>query len=226
MPAPASTNWQSSKGLAIVEFVVVALIFVADWQGLVPFSKTPFILLFAWLSLRLRGVSWQDLGLKRYRSWGMTVALGIAGGVAIEAFELFIGQPLLVWITGKQPDLEDFRVLTGNLKMTLLALALAWTLAAFGEELVYRGYLLNRLADSGNRTRLAWFCSLIASSVVFALAHTYQGITGIVEAGIDGFFLALMYLRTGRNLSVPIVAHGIQDTVDVFLIYLGKYPGM
>jgi membrane protease YdiL (CAAX protease family) len=226
MPAPASTTWQSRKGLAVVEFVVVALIFVADWQGLVPFSKTPFILLFAWLSLRLRGVSWQDLGFRRYRSWGMTMALGIAGGVAIEAFELFVSQPLLVWLTGKPADLEDFRVLTGNLKMTLLALALAWTLAAFGEELVYRGYLLNRLADSGNRTRLAWLCSLIASSVVFALAHTYQGITGIVEAGIDGFFLALMYLRTGRNLSVPIIAHGIQDTVDVLLIFLGKYPGM
>jgi hypothetical protein len=25
--------------------------------------------------------------------------------------------------------------------------------------------------------------------------------------------------------SVPIVAHGVQDTIDVLLIFLGKYPG-
>jgi uncharacterized protein len=226
MSTSATKDWRDSKWLIVGECAVVALFFIADWQGLIPLSKTPFILLFAWLSLRLRKLRWRDLGLKLYRSWGMTIGLGIAGGIAIEAFELFVSHPLLIWLTGTPPDLEDFRILTGNLKTTLLAIALAWILAAFGEEMVYRGYLMNRLADFGNRTRLAWFCSLMISSLVFALAHTYQGLTGVVEAGIDGFFLALMYLRTDRNLSVPIIAHGVQDTVDVMLIYLGKYPGM
>jgi membrane protease YdiL (CAAX protease family) len=41
-----------------------------------------------------------------------------------------------------------------------------------------------------------------------------------------GLLLGIMYLRTGRNLAVPIVAHGIQDSIDVILIFLGKYPGM
>jgi CAAX protease family protein len=50
--------------------------------------------------------------------------------------------------------------------------------------------------------------------------------TGIAENIIDGAILGLLYLATGRNLLAPIIAHGIQDTVDVLLIYSGHYPGM
>jgi hypothetical protein len=30
----------------------------------------------------------------------------------------------------------------------------------------------------------------------------------------------------GHNLAIPIVAHGMQDTIDAFLIYSGNYPGL
>ncbi len=63
-------------------------------------------------------------------------------------------------------------------------------------------------------------------SIVFGYAHLYQGATGIVENTIDGLLLGLMYLRCDRKLSVPIIAHGVQDTVDFLLIFAGKYPGM
>ena len=41
-----------------------------------------------------------------------------------------------------------------------------------------------------------------------------------------GVLLGLLYLGSGRNLSVPIVAHGVADTVDLLLIFFGKYPGV
>lgn len=223
---PPATDWRNSKWLAFGELAVVALIFVADWRHLIPFTKTPFLLLFGWLSLRVRGTGWRSIGLSRYRSWAATLATGIACGALLEGFELFISQPLLVRFTGEKPDLSDFQVLTGNLKYTLVALALAWTVAAFGEEMVYRGYLLNRVADLGRGTRRAWWCSLLVVSTVFGFAHTYQGITGVVETALDGALMALMYFGTGRNLSVRILAHGIGDTVDLLLIFLGKYPTM
>jgi uncharacterized protein len=129
-------------------------------------------------------------------------------------------------LLGKQPDLEDFRALTGNLKLTLLFVTLTWLLAAYGEEMVYRGYLMNRVADLLNRTRPAWIISLILVHVAFALAHAYQGWTGVIDEGLMGLLLGVIYLRTGRNLAVPIIAHGIGDTIDFLLIFLGKYPGM
>ena len=60
----------------------------------------------------------------------------------------------------------------------------------------------------------------------FGLAHAYQGVTGIIDEGLAGLLLGVIYLRTGRKLSVPIIAHAIEDAVDFVLIFLGKYPCM
>ena len=43
-----ASNWHDSKWLANGELVVVALIFVADARHLIPFSKTPFLLVAGW----------------------------------------------------------------------------------------------------------------------------------------------------------------------------------
>jgi uncharacterized protein len=222
----SASDWRQSKWLAVAELIVVALIFYADFKHHIYFSKTPYLLLFGWLSLRVRKLRWRDVGLKRFRNWKTTIALGIAFGVLLECLELFVTQPLLVKFLHKQPDLDVFQALHGNIKWTLLALVGAWTLAAFGEEMVYRGYLMNRVADLFNRTRPAWIISLIAVHVGFGLAHAYQGWTGIIDEGLMGLLLGIIYLRTGRNLSVPIIAHGISDSIDFLLIFLGKYPGM
>ena len=221
-----AANWRQSKWLVIAELVVVILIFVADARHLIPLSKTPFLLLLGWISLRARKIGWAQVGLSRYRNWKLTLCLGVAAGLLLEGFQLFVSQPLLVRWLHKQPDLETFRALNGNLKWTLIAIVGAWTLAAFGEEMVYRGYLMNRVADLFNRTRSAWIISLIAVHVGFGLAHAYQGLTGVIDEGLMGLLLGLIYLRTGRNLSVPIIAHGVADSIDVVLIFLGKYPGM
>ena len=225
-PEKGATGWRHSKWLTVAELVIVALIFYADFRHLIFFSKTPYLLLFAWLSLWARKLRWRDVGLSVFRNWKTTVGWGVAAGLLLEAFELFVSQPLLVRFLGKNPDLEDFRPLIGNLKLTVLFLALTWTLAAFGEEMVYRGYLMNRIADLFNRTRRAWLLSLVVVHVGFALAHAYQGITGAIDEGLMGLLLGVIYLRTGRNLAVAIIAHGIGDSIDFLLIFLGKYPGM
>src|SRR5580704_14329317 len=212
-------SWRESWWLAFCEFAIVGLTFFLDRRHLIPVSKTPFLLLLAWVSMRLRGVRWRDVGFARYRNWRLTQIFGIVAGAVAETFQLLVTQPLLARLTGKQPDLADFRILSGNVKWTLIALAFTWTLAAFGEELVWRGYLMNRVAGLGQRTRLAWVCSLLVVNAVFGLAHSNQGVTGIIEEGIAGVLLGLMYLGTGRNLAVPIVAHGVQDTIDMILIF-------
>jgi len=224
--AGAPIGWRQSKWLALVELAIVALIFIADAHHHIYVSKTLYLLLLGWVSLRVRKLRWRDVGFSLNRSWSSTLALGVAGGIILEIIELFVTQPFLTRLMGKPPDLADFRILTGNIKYTLVALALAWTLAAFGEELVWRGYVMNRVADLGNRTRLAWFCSLVVVHAAFGLAHSYQGVTGIIQEGFSGLLLGLIYLRTGKNLSVPIIAHGVSDTLDILLIFLGKFPGL
>ena len=223
---PAPGDWRNNRWLIVGELLVVAFIFYADALHWIFFSKTPYLLAFGWLSMRLRRVSWKCVGLTLFRDWKSTLLYGFAAGLFLECFQLFISQPFLVRILHKQPDLELFQSLRGNWKVTLIFIALAWTLAAFGEEMVYRGYLMNRVADFFQRTRAAWIISLVVVHVGFGLAHAYQGITGIIDEGLSGLLLGILYLRTGRNLAVPIVAHGLIDTIDFVLIYAGKYPGM
>jgi membrane protease YdiL (CAAX protease family) len=222
----AATSWRESKWLILADVTAVGLIFLADQYHWIKFSKTPYFFVIGCISLWLRKKRWRDVGFRLFRSWRATLGYGVAAGISMELFQLLVSQPLLVLLTGQQPDLEQFRPLIGDAKLLLAAGVAVWVLAAFGEEMVFRGYLMNRVADLGNRTRLAWIVSLVVVNALFGLCHGGQGITGIIDEGFMGLLLGLIYLGCGRNLAVPIVAHGVQDSVDIVLIFLGKYPGM
>jgi hypothetical protein len=212
--------------LVPAELAILAALFVSDAYHHIFISKTPYLFLLGWASLRWRGMRWKDVGFTRPRSWGVALLVGVLAGLFIEAFELFISQPLLARWLGKMPDLSNFAAVQENVKLTLIYLLLIWILAAFGEELVYRGYLMNRLAGLFHDTRAAWVMSLIVIAIVFGCSHTGQGATGMLENIWDGLLLCALYLACGRNLAAAIVAHGVTDTVDLLLMYWGKYPGM
>lgn len=219
-------TWRDSRWFVFVEFTVIVAVYVARQQHILKVSATPYLFLLGWISLRLRRVQWKQIGFTRYRTWARTLLFGIAYGVGLELFDLFGKQPLLTRLLGKPPDLSGFPAVRGNLKRALLLMALIWVLAAFGEELVYRGYLMNRVADLGRGTRTAWIVSLLLVSALFGFSHYHQGLTGILEEGSDGLILGLIYLVYRRNLAIPILAHGVCDTVDIALLFVGKYPGM
>jgi uncharacterized protein len=223
---PWRQRLQESPWVITAELTLIAAVFAADAYHLILFSKTPYLLALGWLSMRLRGQRWRDIGLSFPPNWRRLLLIGIAAGIAMELLELFATQPLLVALTGKYPDLSDFHDLIGNVRLLLLLVAGSWILAGVGEELVWRGYILNRVADLLGRRRLGWAMSIGIVSIVFGLAHSYQDWTGIIENSIDGALLALLYIACGRNLIAPIVAHGVTDTLDSLIIFSGHYPGM
>lgn len=223
---PLQQRLRHSVWLAGAEFAIVAGLFYADVYHHIYISKTPYLFLLGWASLRLRGMRWKDVGFARPRSWGKAILVGVTVGVCMEALELFVTQPLLARWLGKMPDLSDFAGVVGNLKVFLIYLVLIWTLGPLGEEIVYRGYLMNRVAGVFRETKAAWVLSLIVVSVVFGCGHLDQGATGMIENVWNGLLLGALYLACGRNLAVPIIAHATTDTLDLVLMYLGKYPGM
>lgn len=238
--AAGATPWSRSAWFAAIELAAVVALYVADAHHLVPFSNTPFLLLLGWASLRMRGLRWRDVGLLRPADWRRTLLIGVAAGLAMESFALLVTEPLIAKAFGHHPDLSDFKFLVGSLKALLVLQLLNWTLAAFGEEMVYRGYLMNRVADLAGRLgvrprsdgsavapRGAWVAALIVVSVLFGWAHAEgQGLPGMAQEGFNGFLLGLLYLGNRRRLAVPIVAHGVSNTLAFVLIYLGRYPGV
>jgi membrane protease YdiL (CAAX protease family) len=212
---------RESKPLIALEVSVAILILTAYLADYLPLSETPFLLLLGWLSLRVRGVGWKGVGLKRPARWGQAVTLGAVTGVTYQFFGSYVLEPLIVRLTRHPVDLSQFANLRGNVFLLLLLLALVWTFAAFGEEFVYRGYLMNRVAELAGGGAAAWAVSLAFVSALFGVAHLYQGVSGILVNAAAGLVYGAVYLRAGRNLWAPVIAHGVYDTVGLALLYFG-----
>jgi membrane protease YdiL (CAAX protease family) len=137
------------------------------------------------------------LGFGFSRGWLRELALGLAGG------PLVTGLLVLILVTTGSVSLA----LTPNLSTSLGALPLflvLFTLAAAVEELVFRGYLLQSLAEGSRR----WIAGLLFC-IVFTWGHadnpdvTIIGITNIFLAGV---ILVILYFQT-RRLWLPIGFH-------------------
>lgn len=212
----------NTRVAAALEIVVVLLITVGHRVvHIIPVDETLPILALAWLSLWLRGIGWRGVGFSRPTSWKRTVALGIATGIALQLLSEFVTEPLINRVTGKVTDVSAFKPLVGNFKLALLYFGVVWTLAAFGEELTYRGYLLNRVADLGGRGILAWAASLAFVTCLFGFGHSYQGLAGTIDTGIHGLILGIVYFASRRNLWASILAHGVSDTIAIALVFSG-----
>lgn len=213
-------------GLLAVELLLIAGLFWADEQGWIPLSKTPFLLAVGWASMRLRGVGWREAGLRLPAHWRKLTALGIAAGVVMWSFEFFVEMPLLHKLLGYWPDLTTFNDLVGSVPLLAVYLVLNWVLAAFGEEMMWRGYALPRIAQFCGTGLRAWVIALIVVNAAFGLAHLYQGPSGMIQATAAGVLLGVLYLATGRNLVAPVLAHGVSNSIDFVVMYLGLYPGV
>jgi membrane protease YdiL (CAAX protease family) len=211
--------------LAVLELAIAAAIFAgANFLDVVPVSETPWILALGWISLRLRGQGLRSVGLRRPASWRRTILVAAATAIALQLLSIHVTEPLLTRLTGQPLDLSRFRPVVGNLPLAAFYLVVIWTLAAFGEELVYRGYLLNRAADLGGGTPIAFVTSCVIIAVLFGLGHVYQGATGALDSVISGLVLGACYLLAGRNLWLPILTHGFIDTIGLGLVFLDLVP--
>jgi membrane protease YdiL (CAAX protease family) len=181
------------------------------------FGGLVLVLLFRWL----KGDAWSSLGLGRPESWRRTLLLAVAATAVLKVAGLFALNVLTPLLGGETPDLSRFAALKGNLPMLLGTLASVWITAAFIEEVIYRGFLMGRLARIFGGSRGAWLAALALSSVLFGLLHVYQGLPGVIVTGFMGFLLGGVYLLAGRNLWVVILAHGLTNTISLLLVYYG-----
>lgn len=168
---------------------------------------------------RMEAGSLEPLGFGRHRlastliwSFGIVVAM-IAFGSAL--------LPFIERLLGMRSDLSAYGALAGNVPAALKLLGMALTSAAFGEEILFRGFLLHQLTailGSGNAARRS---AVAISGIAFGLAHFNQGLFGIATTGVVGMIFAWAWFRTGRNLWSLILAHALVDTYSIAMLYFG-----
>jgi membrane protease YdiL (CAAX protease family) len=137
------------------------------------------------------------LGLGFSRGWLRELALGLAGGL------LATGLLVLILVATGSVSLSlspDLSISFGALPLFLVL----FTLAAAVEELLFRGYFLQSLAEGSRR----WIATLLLC-IPFTWGHadnpdvTIIGITNIFLAGV---ILVILYFQT-RRLWLPIGFH-------------------
>jgi membrane protease YdiL (CAAX protease family) len=175
-----------------------------------------------WL-LRRTGHSWSDVGLSRPKSWWRVAAL-VAAGYAMLAVVMMVLLPAALQLAGASPPkLAAFAALKNNLLQYLFfAIPVSLGTAAFIEEMFARGYLLNRLAQIFGPGRSAhWWLAAIAQGVLFGIAHSYQGLGGVIVTSMIGILFGALYLIGRRNLWACIILHGLIDLVTMTAFFLG-----
>jgi membrane protease YdiL (CAAX protease family) len=93
--------------------------------------------------------------------------------------------------------------------------------AAFGEELVFRGFLLTRLEILLGGGLSATATAVAGQALLFGVAHWYLGLRGVSTAALIGLAYGVVYVCNGRNLAPLIVAHGLTDSLSLIAIYSG-----
>ena len=185
-------------------------------------NEVLILLVVAILSFRLRDGRWLPDGLRRPESWRRIILIAI-GAVVLRNV---LGELVILPLGGRlwpQPEQlpEGADAITGNPGQALLALLLVWTFAAFGEEIVYRGYLLTRGAEVGGRSKGALWVAAVVASVLFGIGHYYKGPAGMIDSGVAGLIFGAAYLLAGRSLWACVLAHGLHDTLAVGWAFLG-----
>jgi len=220
-PLQANRLPRGQRWISLAEFVVGGAIVIGHNVYHVVPNEVPLLFVIGLISFRLRDGGWRPMGLGWPTSWRRTVLIALGAAALRILIGTLVIDPITAhfWPPAIAPSGMD--AITGHLTVALRWLAIVWTFAALGEEIGYRGYLMNRAADAGGGSRAAYWAAAVAVSVLFGYGHYYKGPAGIVDSGMAGLVLGTAYLLSGRNLWVCILAHGFVDTIGLIAVFLG-----
>ena len=205
--------------LLIILILVAAIILITSFRrvpGIGVVNALAIIVLLFWV----RGDGLVGLGFFLPESWTGTILLSFLLGVGIQLASTLFLEPFSDRVTKSTTDHSLFESLRGNLKNFLILLVSVWVLVSFLEEIIFRGYMMGDIAKLIGTSKPALAVNLVLTSVLFGLAHWYQGKSGALSTGIIGAVLGILFISSGFNLWLPILTHGFIDTIGLFLIYI------
>jgi membrane protease YdiL (CAAX protease family) len=167
--------------------------------------------LVVWLGFISRRYDVLALGFSRI-SWTATLSLFVwltIVGEGITAFTLawFPEQMVEQLLTAFTPE---------SVLSWLIFLVMATLIAPIGEEIVFRGFILNSYAQAIGAHRAVW-----VSAILFGLAH--HSPPHVVAAFFSGLIFA-RFVIAGGSLWASIVAHGLVNFSSTVMMHVNHSP--
>ncbi len=174
------------------------------------------LILLIWFGIHLRGVRMRDLIGGRWKTveaFLLDVALAI-GFWFTSILLLFVVRVALgtIDLHNMQKSVDDaVKILGPMAPHTYLEAGLFVLLsvcAGLFEEIIFRGYLQRQF-------RALWqnaIVGIVASAIVFGLAHAYQGKRMMFVIGVYGMFFGIL-AHFRKSLRPGMMAHAFQDSI-------------
>lgn len=200
---------------ALGGFGPIGIVFILAVLLVGPLLGASLVLVWAWRTK----TPWRDLGFVRMRprGWVLTIVGGIVAGIALKLLMKAVMMPLL----GAPPINPAYSYLNGNTSAIPGMIANVIITAGFGEEILWRGFLFERLGKLLGTARRAKILTVLITSALFGLAHYMnQHWMGVEQAFIVGLIVGTYFAITG-NIWPLIVTHAAFDVFAVLIVYYG-----
>lgn len=204
------------KSLFIVS-VIVASLLLSIFAGQL---GTLLLYIVVFITLWAGRWDWKYFGITR-PNWPKTILKAFCFTIGIFILNDFFIQPLIEFYFGRI-DLSELSGIEGNVLNYVVFILLGWILGGFCEEIIFRGYVLKRLANIFGDTNKAWLLSAVLAAIVFGFVHNYQGPAGIITTACIAFLFGLIFMVNKENLIVLMLIHGFYNMIAISLIYFGK----
>jgi len=214
---------KNSNLLLVLDVLLIAFAMLFPHYGHLPMYAYPFVVLgLIWIYLNLTGESFNSIGFRFSDLKMRALLVGGAVGLVYAAFHFWLLGPFITHLGFKHTNLSDFNFIRHNPLNYIFVILLAAVLVIPYEEIVFRGFILNRtkriFSDSGSVLSF----SGITTSILFALYHWQEGWGAVIAIFIFALVITMVYRGFKSNLWYAIFFHILYDVFMLTMILLGK----
>ncbi|MDB5137868.1 MAG: family intrarane metalloprotease [Mucilaginibacter sp.] len=203
-----------------VDVALIAFAMLFPHYGHLPMYAYPFVVLgVIWIYLNLNGESFTSIGFRFADLKIRAFWVGGVIGLVYAAFHFWILGPFITRLGFKSANLSDFNFIRHHFINYILLILLAAVLVIPYEEIVFRGFIFNRLKAM---FKGSFIISGLVTSVLFALYHWQEGTGAVIAIFIFALFITWLYKLFKSNLWYLIFFHILYDVFMLTMILLGK----
>jgi len=203
-----------------VDIIMIVFVMLFPHYAHLPMYAYPFVVLgVIWIYLNFNKESFASIGFRFADLKWRAFYLGGAIGLVYAAFNYWILGPFIIHLGFKSANLSDFDFIRHHFVNYIFLLLLAAFLVVPYEEIVFRGFIFNRVRVMFGKSFLI---SGIITSILFALYHWQEGWGAVIAIFIFALFIAWLYKVFKGNLWYLIFFHLLYDTFMLTMILLRK----